>query len=52
MRPRSIHDTKRGEDMRARLAALSEVVEEWRRAVSGWSRMARKYQTVADDELS
>ncbi len=45
------HDTKRGEDLRARLAVLSEVTTLWRRAVSGWSRMARRYKTVLDEQL-
>src|SRR5258708_14875691 len=31
------HDTKRGEDLRARLNVLSEIPEEWRRAVFKWS---------------
>jgi (1->4)-alpha-D-glucan 1-alpha-D-glucosylmutase len=35
------HDTKRGEDARARLAVLSELPEEWRRQVSAWSRLLR-----------
>ena len=35
------HDTKRGEDARARLAVLSEISEEWRRHVGGWSRLLR-----------
>lgn len=30
------HDTKRGEDVRARLALLSEVPERWARTVRGW----------------
>ena len=30
------HDTKRGEDTRARLAVLSEVPEAWAEAVRGW----------------
>ncbi|MCU0759618.1 MAG: malto-oligosyltrehalose synthase [Steroidobacteraceae bacterium] len=37
----STHDTKRGEDARARLAVLSEMPEEWSRAVHGWSRLVR-----------
>ncbi len=45
------HDTKRGEDVRARLAVLSEVPNDWRRAVSAWSRMARRYKTTVDGEL-
>ena len=35
----STHDTKRGEDTRARLAALSELPEEWTRQVQAWSRI-------------
>jgi (1->4)-alpha-D-glucan 1-alpha-D-glucosylmutase len=35
------HDTKRGEDNRARLAVLSEMPEEWRRQVETWSRILR-----------
>ena len=37
----STHDTKRGEDTRARLAVLSEMPEEWARQVQGWSRLLR-----------
>ncbi|MCY1013017.1 malto-oligosyltrehalose synthase [Nannocystis pusilla] len=44
------HDTKRGEDVRARLAVLSELPDEWRRAVSAWSRMSRPYRTRLDDD--
>ena len=35
------HDTKRGEDNRARLAVLSEMPDEWRRNVEAWSRILR-----------
>ena len=35
------HDTKRGEDARARLAVLSELPEEWPRQVAAWSRLVR-----------
>ena len=35
------HDTKRGEDARARLAVLSELPDEWRRQVHAWSRLLR-----------
>jgi (1->4)-alpha-D-glucan 1-alpha-D-glucosylmutase len=35
------HDTKRGEDNRARLAILSEMPEEWRRQVETWTRILR-----------
>ncbi len=35
------HDTKRGEDNRARLAVLSEMPDEWRGRVEAWSRVLR-----------
>jgi (1->4)-alpha-D-glucan 1-alpha-D-glucosylmutase len=37
----STHDTKRGEDTRARLAVLSEIPDEWERQVQAWSRLLR-----------
>ncbi len=37
----STHDTKRGEDTRARLAVISEIPDEWVRHVQLWSRMLR-----------
>ena len=37
----STHDTKRGEDTRARLAVLSEMPEKWAREVHAWSRLLR-----------
>jgi (1->4)-alpha-D-glucan 1-alpha-D-glucosylmutase len=40
------HDMKRGEDVRARLAVLSEVPAEWRRAINRWSRLNRKHRGV------
>jgi (1->4)-alpha-D-glucan 1-alpha-D-glucosylmutase len=41
------HDTKRGEDARARLNVLSEMPEEWRRRVVRWARdNARNRDTV------
>jgi len=36
------HDTKRGEDVRARLSVLSELPAEWRACVGRWSRWNRK----------
>ncbi|MDG4826526.1 malto-oligosyltrehalose synthase [Asanoa sp. WMMD1127] len=36
----STHDTKRGEDVRARLAVLSEVPDRWERALSQWMAAA------------
>jgi (1->4)-alpha-D-glucan 1-alpha-D-glucosylmutase len=37
----STHDTKRGEDARARLAVLSEIPDEWAQQVQVWSRILR-----------
>jgi len=35
----STHDTKRSEDVRARIAVLSELPDEWRRQVAAWTRL-------------
>jgi (1->4)-alpha-D-glucan 1-alpha-D-glucosylmutase len=37
----STHDTKRGEDVRARINVLSEIPQEWNRNVRKWSRLNR-----------
>ena len=42
------HDTKRGEDARARLLALSELADEWDLAVSEWQAMNARF--VAQSE--
>jgi (1->4)-alpha-D-glucan 1-alpha-D-glucosylmutase len=39
----STHDTKRSEDVRARLAVLSEMPEEWHQAVVSWRAAATAY---------
>lgn len=41
MNATSTHDTKRSEDLRARLAMLSEIPREWEQRVHEWSRAAR-----------
>lgn len=41
----STHDTKRGEDVRARLAALSEIPGRWKPAVQRWARLNAKFKT-------
>jgi (1->4)-alpha-D-glucan 1-alpha-D-glucosylmutase len=41
------HDTKRGEDARARILALSELAEEWNTAVQGWHEQNAKLLTHA-----
>jgi (1->4)-alpha-D-glucan 1-alpha-D-glucosylmutase len=40
----STHDTKRGEDVRARLSVLAELPEQWARTVDGWQRVAAGYR--------
>jgi (1->4)-alpha-D-glucan 1-alpha-D-glucosylmutase len=48
----STHDTKRGEDVRARLAVLSEMPAVWEAWVKEWSEIARRHVTAnpAEDE--
>jgi len=41
----STHDTKRSEDVRARLAVLSEMPEEWATAVRRWSEGNRQHHS-------
>ncbi len=46
------HDTKRGEDARARLTALPELAGEWRDCVARWKRINRPLIQNADDNRS
>jgi len=46
----STHDTKRSEDVRMRLAALSEVPQEWREAVTKWSKLNNKFRSKVEGE--
>jgi (1->4)-alpha-D-glucan 1-alpha-D-glucosylmutase len=41
----STHDTKRSDDVRARLAVLTEIPGPWRAALRRWSRMNRLFKT-------
>lgn len=41
----STHDTKRGEDVRARLAIIAEQPRAWADAVQRWSRIAARHRT-------
>jgi (1->4)-alpha-D-glucan 1-alpha-D-glucosylmutase len=40
----STHDTKRGEDVRARINVLSEIPQRWERAVRSWRKLNRKHR--------
>ncbi|MBW4495385.1 MAG: malto-oligosyltrehalose synthase [Oscillatoria princeps RMCB-10] len=58
MNATATHDTKRGEDARARLNVLSEIPEEWEKQVRRWSEINRSKKSdlsgravpVANDE--
>lgn len=43
------HDTKRGEDVRARLNVLSEIPEEWGQHVRRWITLNRRHKILIDD---
>ena len=44
----STHDTKRGEDVRARINVLSEVPGEWQEAVRRWHLLTRRLRRPVD----
>ncbi|MBA2442733.1 MAG: malto-oligosyltrehalose synthase [Rubrobacter sp.] len=46
------HDTKRGEDVRARIDVLSELPDEWRGELARWSRTNRSRRREADGEAA
>ncbi len=46
----STHDTKRSEDVRARLNALSELAPEWQACLARWGRMNSSKKTVVEDQ--
>ncbi len=48
----STHDTKRSEDVRCRIAALSEMPEEWSRAARRWQAMNSKCRREIDGEIA
>src|SRR5260370_41172336 len=50
MRATSTHDTKRSEDVRARLSVLSEMTTPWRDAVRRWSRINRSRKREVDGQ--
>src|ERR1700751_4516117 len=45
----STHDSKRSEDVRARLAVLSEIADAWSEAVQRWSQRVPKDAKVDKD---
>ncbi len=45
----STHDTKRSEDVRARMVAISEIPEAWRHALARWRVINRRAKRTLDD---
>ncbi|MDO5575850.1 MAG: malto-oligosyltrehalose synthase, partial [Fibrobacter sp.] len=48
----STHDTKRGEDTRARINVISEIADMWRNSVSKWHKLNRAYISVHNGHIS
>jgi (1->4)-alpha-D-glucan 1-alpha-D-glucosylmutase len=48
----STHDTKRSEDVRARINVLSEIPEEWRGALLRWNRANTARKSIVNGELA
>ena len=46
----STHDTKRSEDVRARLNALSELPGAWKQAIARWARINRRARSTIDGQ--
>ncbi|MHB1035881.1 MAG: malto-oligosyltrehalose synthase [Pirellulales bacterium] len=46
----STHDTKRSQDTRARIHVLSEVPQQWRKAVNRWARLNRRHRREVDGQ--
>jgi (1->4)-alpha-D-glucan 1-alpha-D-glucosylmutase len=46
------HDTKRSEDVRARINVLSEIPGEWKKRLSVWSRLNRRFKQNVGDLLA
>lgn len=49
--PLSTHDTKRSEDVRARINVLSEMTEEWGRRLENWRRLNRPLKVELEDGI-
>jgi (1->4)-alpha-D-glucan 1-alpha-D-glucosylmutase len=48
MNTTSTHDTKRGEDVRARINVLSEIPEEWIKKVRSWNKINKRFKKNKD----
>ena len=45
----STHDTKRSEDVRARMVAISEIPELWRRSLQRWGTVNHRWKRIVND---
>jgi (1->4)-alpha-D-glucan 1-alpha-D-glucosylmutase len=45
----STHDTKRSEDVRARIVAISEIPDLWQRSLQRWRTVNRRWKRMIDD---
>src|SRR5215471_4778107 len=45
----STHDTKRSQDVRARMVAISEIPEGWRRSLPKWRMATRRWKKTLDE---
>jgi (1->4)-alpha-D-glucan 1-alpha-D-glucosylmutase len=52
MNASSTHDTKRSEDVRARINVLSEMPKDWYRAIRRWREMNRQWKTRVDNVIA
>jgi (1->4)-alpha-D-glucan 1-alpha-D-glucosylmutase len=50
--PLSTHDTKRSEDVRARLNVLSEMPDDWRAALKRWSRLNEPHRQQVNEQTA
>ena len=48
----STHDTKRSEDVRARLVLLAQCPGEWAEAVTGWAALAQEHRSPAGPDAA
>lgn len=46
----STHDTKRSEDVRARINVLSEIPQEWSEKLTKWSKINKEFMTQEGDD--
>jgi (1->4)-alpha-D-glucan 1-alpha-D-glucosylmutase len=51
MNASTTHDTKRSEDVRARINVLSEIPDEWQRRLKRWSKWNAPHKTQVDGQM-